>query len=146
MQVVKKITKPFTPSAFQIRFAGFKGVLALDPTLPGKQAVFRSSMCKFESFHRRLEVLQKSRPQVVYLNHQVIMLLSNLGVPDEVFIALQNDMLERLAGKQNEACDYLSFWGSFSESLVLKQSFSELLGRSKNPNHSSVCFHIYRQL
>ena len=56
-------------------------------------------MYKFESFHRRLEVLQTSRPQAVYLNHQVIMLLSNQGVPDEVFIQLQNDMLDQLAGK-----------------------------------------------
>lgn len=56
-------------------------------------------MCKFESFHRRLEVLQTSRPQAVYLNHQVIMLLSNLGVPDEVFISLQKNMLDKLAGK-----------------------------------------------
>ena len=99
LQVVKKIAKPFKPSAFQIRFAGYKGVLALDPSLPGKRAVFRPSMRKFESFHRRLEVLQTSRPQAVYLNHQVIMLLSNLGVPDEVFIQLQNDMLDKLAGE-----------------------------------------------
>ena len=62
-------------------------------------------MCKFESFHRRLEVLQTSRPQAVYLNHQVIMLLSNLGVPDEVFIQLQNDMLDRLAGKLEKTRD-----------------------------------------
>lgn len=98
-QVVEKIAKPFVPSAFQIRFAGFKGVLAVDPRLPGKQAFFRPSMRKFESFHRRLEVLQTSRPQAVYLNHQVIMLLSNLGVPDEVFISLQKNMLDKLAGK-----------------------------------------------
>lgn len=56
-------------------------------------------MNKFESSHPRLEVLHTSRPQAVYLNHQVIMLLSNLGVPDEVFIQLQNDMLDQLAGK-----------------------------------------------
>ena len=100
MQVVKKIAKTFEPSALQIRFAGFKGVLALDPTTPGKHAVFRQSMRKFESAHRRLEILQTSRPQVVYLNHQVVMLLSNQGVPDEVFISLQKDMLDKLAGKE----------------------------------------------
>ena len=87
------------PSAIQIRFAGCKGVLTLDPTLPGKKAVFRPSMLKFESPHRRLEVLQTSRPQVVFLNHQLIMLLSNLGVPDEVFLNLQRAMLDSLAGK-----------------------------------------------
>ena len=93
------MAKPFKPSAFQIRFSGFKGVLAVDPRLPGKQAIFRPSMCKFDSFHRRLEVLQTSRPQVAYLNHQLIMLLSNQGVPDDVFIRLQSEMLEKLAGK-----------------------------------------------
>ena len=71
----------------------------MDPRLTGKQVFFRPSMCKFESFHNRLEVLQTSRPQAVYLNHQVIMLLSNRGVPDEVFIRLQSEMLEKLAGK-----------------------------------------------
>ena len=87
------------PSAIQIRFAGCKGVLTLDPTLPGNKAVFRPSMRKFESPHRRLEVLQTSRAQVVFLNHQLIMLLSNLGVPDEVFLNLQRAMLDGLAGK-----------------------------------------------
>ncbi len=91
--------KPYTPSAFQIRFAGYKGVLACDPTLAGRKASFRPSMRKFESDHRRLEVTATSRPQAVYLNHQVIMLLSNLEVPDEAFIALQREMLDRLASK-----------------------------------------------
>lgn len=65
------IGKKFKPSAFQIRFAGCKGVLAIDDSLTGKKAFFRKSMTKFESPHRRLEVLATSRPQAVYLNHQV---------------------------------------------------------------------------
>ena len=85
-QVAKTIALDFTPSAIQIQFAGFKGVLALDPKLSGKTAVFRPSMRKFESPHCRLEVLQTSRPQPVFLNHQLITLLSSLGIPDEVFI------------------------------------------------------------
>ena len=62
-------------------------------------------MSKFDSFHRRLEILLTSRPQAVFLNHQVIMLLSNLGVPDEVFIKLQNDVLDKLAGKRMRSID-----------------------------------------
>ena len=102
-QVSKNLGKVFTPSVFQIRLAGYKGVLACDPTLVGRKASFRPSMRKFESPHRRLEVTHTSRPQVVYLNHQVIMLLSNLGVPDEEFLALQKEMLDRLAGKFGES-------------------------------------------
>ena len=98
VQVAKKIAKDFVPSAIQVRFAGCKGVLTLDPRLPEKVAVFRPSMRKFESRHRRLEVLQTSRPQAVFLNHQLIILLSNLGIPDDVFMNLQRDMLDRLAG------------------------------------------------
>ena len=56
-------------------------------------------MRKFESSHRRIEVLQTSRPQAVFLNHQLIILLSNLGIPDDVFMKLQRDMLDRLAGE-----------------------------------------------
>lgn len=87
------------PSAIQVRFAGCKGVLTLDPRLPDNIAVFRPSMRKFESSHRRIEVLQTSRPQAVFLNHQLIILLSNLGIPDDVFMKLQRDMLDRLAGE-----------------------------------------------
>ncbi len=99
-QVAKKIAKDFVPSAIQVRFAGCKGVLTQDPRLPGNKAVFRPSMRKFESSHRRLEVLQTSRPQAVFLNHQLIMLLSNLGIPDDVFMNLQRGMLDTLAGKR----------------------------------------------
>lgn len=36
-------------SAFQIRFAGFKGVVAVDPNLISDQLQFRESMKKFDS-------------------------------------------------------------------------------------------------
>ena len=62
--------------------------------------MFRPSMRKFESTHRRLEVLLTSHPQVVFLNHQLVMLLSNLGIPDDVFMNLQRNMLDKLAGER----------------------------------------------
>ncbi|GBG83216.1 hypothetical protein CBR_g36830 [Chara braunii] len=102
------------PSSFQVRFAGCKGVLAVDPTLetlpspashwgkPGAKPAakvkiaIRPSMKKFESPHRELEVIQWSGPRKAYLNRQLILLLSTLGVKDEVFIALQEDMVKSL--------------------------------------------------
>ncbi|KAJ7353981.1 hypothetical protein OS493_030827 [Desmophyllum pertusum] len=144
-EVVKKIAKPFKPSAFQIRFAGNKGVLALDPSLSGKQASFRPSMHKFESFHRRLEVLQTSRAQAVYLNHQVIMLLSNLGVPDEVFIKLQSDMLERLAAMLVNEPDAVDLLGNGAKMGV---SYHRLSGAgvplTTEPFFKSLLVAMYR--
>lgn len=92
------VGKPLHTSALQIRFAGCKGVLCVDRNLRESQVCVRPSMKKFESPHRRLELLQTSRPQAVYLNQQTIMLLSNLGVPDEIFLNLQRKMLDSLAG------------------------------------------------
>ncbi|KAJ4457642.1 putative RNA-dependent RNA polymerase 1 [Paratrimastix pyriformis] len=86
------------PSAFQIRMGGVKGVVATDPTLgPGLRLAIRESMYKFDSPHRRLEVLNHSRRLGCFLNRQVIVLLSALGVPDGAFLELQEEMLDRCA-------------------------------------------------
>lgn len=91
-------------------------------------------MRKFESSHRRIEVLQTSRPQAVFLNHQLIILLSNLGIPDDVFMKLQRGMLDRLAGENvnNRSvsidvamCEVRKFW----------ETGSSTAGRGRNLNH-----------
>lgn len=49
------------PSAYQIRYAGCKGMLAIDPSLPHGDfreiLLYRRSMRKFDSNHRVLEIL-----------------------------------------------------------------------------------------
>ncbi len=49
-------------SAYQFRYSGFKGVLALDPTLPGEQVMFRDSQKKFDSDSNVLEIAKVSQP------------------------------------------------------------------------------------
>lgn len=83
------------PSAFQIRFAGCKGVVAVNPHMPaGVKLQIRPSMRKFESNHLQLEVCQAARRFPGHLNREIILLLDTLGVPERVFLDLQKKMLE----------------------------------------------------
>lgn len=76
-------------SAIQIRIRGIKGVVCLDPRLPGKCLCYRPSMEKFPSRHLELEILNVACYRTGYLNRQFITILSTLGIPDAVFLRLQ---------------------------------------------------------
>ncbi|ORD99367.1 RDR1 [Hepatospora eriocheir] len=52
--------------------------------------IVRSSMNKFNSSHRNLEVCRPAKSNEFFLNRQIIMILEGLGIPKEVFIKLQD--------------------------------------------------------
>lgn len=125
------------PSAFQIRFAGYKGVIAVHPWLDNINLknenpyvadliasviskngnlhndfkfpglILRKSMCKFESSDRGLEIVTTSKSCDFYLNRQIIMMLEGLGVPSQVFINFQNKYIYDLLVLMHR--DYPSF-------------------------------------
>ncbi|KAJ6795188.1 putative RNA-dependent RNA polymerase SHL2 [Iris pallida] len=85
------------PSAYQIRYAGCKGVVAVWPQSGGnKQLSLRPSMNKFKSTHTMLEVNSWTRFQPGFLNRQIVVLLSSLDVPDDVFARMQESMVGKL--------------------------------------------------
>jgi RNA-dependent RNA polymerase len=61
---IKPKTKNDVPSAYQIRIAGCKGMLAIDPEskLDDYYIQIRSSMKKFESENWNLEICEYSKP------------------------------------------------------------------------------------
>jgi hypothetical protein len=81
-----ELEKETTPSAFQIRLGGAKGVLVKDATLKDNRVQIRPSMKKFDVEHYVLEVIKTSSFIPSFLNRQIIILLTSLGVPEKVFI------------------------------------------------------------
>lgn len=90
----------YIPSVLQIRLKGYKGVVTLDPALEKHGILIRKSMIKFESGTRpfsQVWLCNYSKPYSVgYLNQQYIMLLSGLGVPDEILLKKQRDYYEQM--------------------------------------------------
>lgn len=87
--------KDRTPSAFQIRFGGYKGVVAVDPTSTKKLSL-RRSMRKYDSEIMKLDVLAWTKYQPCFLNRQLITLLSTLGVRDQIFEKKQREAVDQL--------------------------------------------------
>ncbi|GBM25845.1 putative RNA-dependent RNA polymerase 1 [Araneus ventricosus] len=106
-------------SAFQIRYAGCKGMLVIDPHLVDKDIVFRNSMLKYDcrgSEHTNLEIAKKSKPLALRLNRPLIAILNDLGVPNTVFLKLQEQMIRKLIDMlldEQEAVNCLNFRSNF---------------------------------
>ncbi|XP_020589018.1 probable RNA-dependent RNA polymerase 2 [Phalaenopsis equestris] len=91
-QIAQRCGMNNTPSAFQIRYGGYKGVLAVDRTSFRKLSL-RPSMLKFDSNNTMVNITSHSKYLSCFLNREIISLLSTLGVEDAVFEEMQNDQM-----------------------------------------------------
>ncbi|KAL9001670.1 MAG: hypothetical protein Q9188_005363 [Gyalolechia gomerana] len=90
----------YSPSVVQIRYAGYKGVLTLEPQLRGQILVqFRDSMRKVKDVgDRSFAVVDYSKPYSFgYLNDEIVLLLHALGISESMFVKQQQEYLEFLS-------------------------------------------------
>jgi hypothetical protein len=92
------IKRLLRPTALQIRFQGAKGMVSVDTRLEGEKMLLRSNMKKFETESSWiLEVCGAAfKPLPMFLNRQLIKILEDLGVPSQVFLDLQSDVIAKL--------------------------------------------------
>ncbi|KXN89587.1 putative RNA-dependent RNA polymerase 1 [Leucoagaricus sp. SymC.cos] len=141
------------PSAYQIRFLGYKGVVAvdeqLDQTGKGIHMRLRDSMLKFEVSDDQeapIEIAQAfEHPNACYLNRPLVMLLEDLNVSRDAFLALQDDEVAKARTiHDNIDCFRSVLWGHhlgrpFRFSWMIKQL--QELGfeiNNKNPEKPNI--------
>lgn len=120
-QVSQKCGLNHTPSAFQIRYGGYKGVVAVDRNSFRKLSL-RSSMLKFESKNRMLNVTSWSESMPCFLNREIITLLSTLGIEDDVFLEMQTVqvlLLDKMVTSKESALDFLESLGKSDTKNIL---------------------------
>lgn len=134
--------KGSVPSTFQIRYGGYKGVVAIDPTSTKKLSL-RRSMLKYQSDNPKLDVLSWSKYQPCFLNRQIITLLSTLGVGDRVFEKKQREavaQLDAILVDPLKAQDALELMSPGENTNILK----EMLNCGYKPNEEPFLSRMLR--
>ncbi|KAH9304752.1 hypothetical protein KI387_009156 [Taxus chinensis] len=134
------------PSAFQIRYGGYQGVVAVDPTSYHKLSL-RPSMLKFDSKNTTLDILNWSRVFPAFLNREIIALLSTLGVPDHKFECMQKKAmvyLDQMLVNRDMACDTLEIMSLGDDHKCLTEML--MVGYSPNSEpYLSIMLEAFRE-
>lgn len=130
------------PSAFQFRLGGSKGMLTVDSQPQPQEVHIRGSQYKFAAKHNGLEIIRWSQMSVASLNRQLIIVLSSLGIADEIFHKKLRNMLTSLdeaMSNESKAIHLLRKYVDPNQmTLLLSQMVHDGFMRSNEPFLSSV--------
>ncbi|KAH7442574.1 hypothetical protein KP509_03G095000 [Ceratopteris richardii] len=131
-QVAKKCKFRTVPSLYQIRYGGFKGVVAVDIKSSYKLSL-RPTMEKFPSSLTGLDILDHSHALPCYLNREIITILSTLGVEDTIFETMQKHQIWHMDAMLNDAAVALDVVQSYSGGHTANEIFEGMLLRGFHP-------------
>ncbi|CAG9312620.1 unnamed protein product [Blepharisma stoltei] len=136
---INKKTGQFS-SAFQFRLGGYKGVVAVDDRLPGRQLALRKSQKKFKSDKTGFDLLDQSEFRYGHLNRQLILLLNTLGIQDDIFNDLLDEALIHLDKNCKEYVRKLNYKSIAIQRLqqVLDHPYEPIVVEMRNLLKSSV--------
>lgn len=96
-------TSPFeVPSVFQFRMGGSKGVVAIAPSVRGREVHIRRSQYKFDAVYQGLEIIRWSTYSTPRLNRQLIAVMKSLKIRDAVYHEILEIELAKLDGAMTD--------------------------------------------
>ncbi|KAH6941045.1 hypothetical protein HPB50_012726 [Hyalomma asiaticum] len=147
-KVCARLDLPQVPSAIQIRYAGYKGMLCTNNALEGDKLILRKSMNKFACVtSASIEVIKVSAPSPVFLNRPLITILEQLDVPRQVFLHLQQNMLLQLCDSLVNDGAALRVLGTYANtSLPFAKLLVNGVSLSREPFIRSMILAVYESL
>jgi RNA-dependent RNA polymerase len=114
----------YIPSShtYQFHLFSYTGMVCWDVASrinnPDIGLYLRPSMNKFDSKNKSIDIVRvSSMPSASFLNRQIILLLSSLGINDEIFFQMQEEMLTHLSAitvDHQKAREFLNNFGGSS--------------------------------
>ncbi|KAI0028389.1 RdRP-domain-containing protein [Vararia minispora EC-137] len=118
----------YAPTVFQIRYRGYKGVVMLHPDLDKEKkhvVAFRKSQKKFvATIDDTFSVVGHSMPYTFgRLNNEIVVLLSGLGVTNDVFLHKQEEYFRWIEDASKNVIRGFEFLSSISKHPVAEKLF-----------------------